>query len=116
MAFTQAQLPAQFTALIALTSDQYNDLVGFVSSFVGQQVGNYALACACSHVYEMTLRGSFGGGVGPVSSLSGLDTSIAWSGPSGAKGSADFWYATAWGTLYLRSRLTLPRLMSMVAT
>ena len=116
MPFTQAQLPAQFTALVALTGGQYNDLVGFVSSFVGVQVGNYAFACACSHVLEMTLRGSFGGGVGPVSSLSGLDTSISWAGPSGNKGMADFWHATAWGTLYLRSRLTLPRTMGMVAT
>lgn len=116
MAYAQASLPAQFTALIALTSDQYTDLIGGVGTFVGQQVGDYAFACACSHVLEMTLRGGFGGGSGPVTSLSGLDTSVGWATPPLQSPINSWWQATAWGSLYLASRQTAIRQVLMVAT
>mgnify|MGYP001585453460 CR=1 FL=1 len=116
MAYTQAQLPAQFVALAALTSDQYTDLIGGVGTFIGPQVGNWAFACACSHVLELTLRGTFGGGTGPVSSISGLDTSVSWASPPMGSTVLAWWQSTTWGQGYLASRQTAPRQLLMVAT
>lgn len=116
MAYAQASVPSQFTALLALTTGQYNDLVGGVGLWIGQQVGDWAFACACSHVLEMTLRGSFGGGTGPVSSISGLDTSVGWSSPPANSPINAWWQSTAWGQMYLASRQTNIRSLLMVAT
>jgi len=114
MAYAHADLPAQFTALAALTSGQYTDLAAGVGTFVGAQVGDWAFACACSHVLELSLKAGFGGGVGPVASISGLDTSVSWSSPP-QDGTRGWWQATEWGRLYLASRATAPYQILMVA-